>query len=1269
MKARNRACRNWFAVLPPVCLAALWLCASGADARGETIRHPYQDESLPFSVRAADLVSRMTQEEKAAQFASTLYNQSQGQAAPAIPRLQLRTYNYWSEALHGVAREGAATEFTTGLGIASTWDRALVRAVTDAIADEARVKTNDCYKLDASGRPTAAVTEQCKGLTYWSPTINLAREPRWGRAEEGYGEDPFLAGEIAGQFTLGLQGGDASKPDSVGLHLKAVATPKHYIANSSEVNRHTGTSNLSDRSLHEYYAAHFGRVMRKYGAKSYMTSYNAINVDDDYTGLHAPPVIRNGKEAQFRGVETTTDPAVTTPVPASNYANNTLMRRMYGFDGFVTSDCGATNNVYGTGPGFGGGHNWAPAEIGRQVTPAEGAAYALKAGTDVDCWASVYPKFLPEAQDLGLVTEQDMDVALTRAITVRMQLGEFDVANPYRTAEYTTAAASAKSINSAAHQALAHQMALEAPVLLKNDGALPLADTAGKTLVYGYYGSQAVHGDYSPTSTARPTISAAEGLARRLGADKVAAVPDADLTFYGNPAPAAPGAPRGFGAMFSPVGLYYHDAAGEQAGLLPLDKANEGNWAADGDGFVISRQDMNFWQEGLVLVNLRAGDRLGGWFSVKASKIPDGADQVVLHLQGTPLPRDASAQYARDCATPNDATGCKTIGVFTVSAGGKAVTKDVHVRYVQDESTGSSVQARYAPVAVKLSEFGLKAGDSAEFRYDFGVTGIRSGSASGLNISTCAAPDCSAANDASSDEGRIAQAANIVVYLGTNENDSAEEQDRPSVDFPHMQAEMAARIIELAHKHGKKAVVWVQAVGQMNLAPFKDAADAIVWSTYNGEFQGEAVAELLFGADVKLEDGRGMPANPSGKLVFTYYSDVAKQLTQSTDYALTTAEYKATTDPAGSVCGRTYWYYSVGAKKECAPPDYPFGHGLSYTDFAYENLRLSKKSATPKDTVTATVTVRNTGRRAGREIVQLYASAPKADGKNRPWKQLKGFAKTGVLQPGASEDVAIELPVEELWFWSDKQARVYDEGAWTIQVAPSSADKAGLAAKLSVSGAREARHGVDVVAAIPDGVALNLKTPDNVIHPQLSATRHDQSFWDLDAAGSALSVEYSSANPQVATVGKDGAVHAAGVGATLVTATVTAGGESKSTSFPVVVHDGVPTEGAVMTDANGVKYGATATKYNFLVNFGDPKPRLAQAKKGVQLAAGVYPAAPGASYKYLIAPMDLNEIGATVTEGGVLTAQKPGRVRVTVVATVGGVPVSRSALVHVLADR
>ncbi len=204
------------------------------EERNETISLaevlPYQDTSLSFEERAADLVARMTLDEKVAQT---------GRSAPAIPRLGVKEYNYWREGIHGVARQGVATSFPSSLAMSNTWDRQLIYEAGDITSTEARGKNN---RYD---------------LSYWNPTINMARDPRWGRNEESYGEDPYLTSEIAGKSVQGMQGTDEK-------YLKTIATLKHFAANNCEGERQTGTSVLDERTLREYYTRAFGDITKEY---------------------------------------------------------------------------------------------------------------------------------------------------------------------------------------------------------------------------------------------------------------------------------------------------------------------------------------------------------------------------------------------------------------------------------------------------------------------------------------------------------------------------------------------------------------------------------------------------------------------------------------------------------------------------------------------------------------------------------------------------------------------------------------------------------------------------------------------------------------------------------------------------------------------------------------------------------------------------------------------------------------------------------------------
>ncbi|MDE5785751.1 MAG: hypothetical protein K2H98_04385, partial [Duncaniella sp.] len=210
---------------------------------GET--YPYQDETLSPYERAADMVSRMTLAEKIDQV---------GHKTSAISRLGLKSYNYWNEAIHGVARSGLATSFPVSKAISSTWNLPLIYNVATAISDEARIYNND----------------QGKGLIYWCPTINMSRDPRWGRDEENYGEDPFLTGKIAVEYIKGMQGDDPK-------HYKTIATAKHFAANNFEGGRTNTSSDMDDRNLREYYLPAFEMAVKEGNVRSIMSAYNAVN--------------------------------------------------------------------------------------------------------------------------------------------------------------------------------------------------------------------------------------------------------------------------------------------------------------------------------------------------------------------------------------------------------------------------------------------------------------------------------------------------------------------------------------------------------------------------------------------------------------------------------------------------------------------------------------------------------------------------------------------------------------------------------------------------------------------------------------------------------------------------------------------------------------------------------------------------------------------------------------------------------------------------------
>ena len=388
----------------------------------------YLDTSYSFEERATDLVSRLTLEEKQSLLGNNM---------AAVPRLGVKGYNVWSEALHGVL-SGAnpavgiagPTSFPNSVATGSSWDPALTEWMASAIADEAR----------------AIYQTGTKGLTFWSPVVEPVRDPRWGRTGESYGEDPFLAAEMARGFVRGLMGTDPK-------YLKAVPTAKHYFANNSEFDRHVSSSNMDSRDMREFYLYPYKRLIEDEHLPSIMSSYNAVN---------------------------------HVPTSASTFYLDTLARRTYGMKGYVTGDCAAIEDIWN-------GHYYAET---RELATALG----LRAGVDSDC-GSIYQRFAISAYEQGILPMADIDRALVNMFTIRMRTGEFD---PEQMVPFTKYEPS--RVASAAHRALAAELAVRTAVLLKNEGhALPLDPKALKSIAL--IGPQADDVELGPYS-GRPEASA-----------------------------------------------------------------------------------------------------------------------------------------------------------------------------------------------------------------------------------------------------------------------------------------------------------------------------------------------------------------------------------------------------------------------------------------------------------------------------------------------------------------------------------------------------------------------------------------------------------------------------------------------------------------------------------------------------------------------------------------------------------------------------------------
>ena len=396
----------------------------------------------------------MTLEEKVLQMQST---------APAIPRLGVAAYNWWNEALHGVA-QGRATVFPQAIGLAATWDTDLMHRVADIISTEARAKYNDALTRPAPSGPDALATlpGRTAGLTYWSPNVNIFRDPRWGRGQETYGEDPYLTGRMGVAFVTGMQGDDPR-------YLKVVSTPKHYAVHSGpEPERHGFDARVSETDLVNTYLPAFRAAVIEGKADSIMCVYNAVN---------------------------------GTPGCASADLLQKRLRDEWGFQGYVVSDCGAVNDIYRN-------HKYTPTLGGAAVA-------AVKAGTDLTCGTEY--KTLVDEVKAGRITEAEIDRSLERLFVARVRLGMFD---PPEQVPFSKIGISEN--DSSAHRVVARDAERAAIVLLKNEGGvLPLRRSVRRIAVIGPSADDpvALLGNYNGISSRQ--VTPLEGIERQFPAAEV----------------------------------------------------------------------------------------------------------------------------------------------------------------------------------------------------------------------------------------------------------------------------------------------------------------------------------------------------------------------------------------------------------------------------------------------------------------------------------------------------------------------------------------------------------------------------------------------------------------------------------------------------------------------------------------------------------------------------------------------------------------------------
>lgn len=858
----------------------------------------YQDTARSFAERAADLVAHMTLEEKIAQMQND---------APAIPRLGVPKYEWWNEALHGVARAGAATVFPQAIGLAASFDPDMMLEVATVISDEGRAKHHEFASRDLRNR--------YQGLTFWSPNINIFRDPRWGRGQETYGEDPLLTAQMGVAFVKGLQG------DHPKYH-KTDATAKHFAVHSGpEHNRHVFDARPTERDLYETYLPAFQALVQEGKVASVMGAYNRVN----------------GESAS-----------------ASQRLLLDILRKDWGFEGYVVSDCDSIEDIY---------------KYHKIVdTPAEAAALGVKKGLELNC-GKTYAA-LTDAIKQKLITEADIDDALTRLFYTRFRLGMFDPDSqvPWAQIPY--------SVNqSAEHDALARKAAQKSLVLLKNSPAgkkskgnkkplLPLNKNVQTIAVIGPTADEVMSllGNYYGTPAQPVTIL--QGIRDAVSANtQVHYARGVDLV-EGREEPRA-----------APVI--------EPQYLRPADNSNE--QGLRGEYFrgvdlkgepVLTRIDPRVafrWDRGAPTDDLVARGELP-----RDKSLSD--DHYSVRWTGKLLP-PVTGEYEINVSA-NDG--------FRLFIDNKIILDSWELA---ERLAGASVTIPLTEgkaVDIKLEYF--EDIRDAEIRLAWRLPGAKSPYEEALDA---------------------AKKSDVIVYVGGLTGDVEGEEmrvnypgfmggDRTDLRLPKPQRELLQDLVAVG-----KPVVLVLTGGSSLAVDWADQnVPAILMAWYPGQRGGSAVADILFG-DV----------SPSGRLPVTFYRADAK-LPGFEDY---------------SMQGRTYRYYEE-------KPLYPFGHGLSYSEFAYADMTLDKKSLQAGDQLKVNLKVKNTGNLPATEVAQLYLR-PVKRGKLDAIKNLRGFRSVD-LQPGESKALQFTLVADKDFTYYDEKQKAYriKPGQYEIQVGASSSD-------------------------------------------------------------------------------------------------------------------------------------------------------------------------------------------------------------------------------------
>ena len=824
---------------------------------------PYKNPSLPVERRVDDLVSRMTLEEKISQMMN---------AAAPIERLGIPEYDWWNEALHGVARAGYATVFPQAIGLAATWNPDLVGRIADVISTEARAKHHEFARQGQRLR--------YQGLTFWSPNINIFRDPRWGRGQETFGEDPYLTSRLGVAFVKGLQGDDPR-------YLKVIATPKHYAVHSGpEPERHGFDAKTVERDLRETYLPAFRATVIEGQAESVMCAYNRTNAE---------------------------------PCCANKKLMIDILRKEWGFDGYVVSDCGAIADIWKD-------HRFAKSE-------AEASAIAVKAGTDLTCGREYIA--LIEAVKTGLILERDIELSLKRLMTARFKLGMFDPPEMVRYARIPFS-----ENDTPAHRELALKAARESIVLLKNENnTLPLKKDIKTIAVIGPNADapEVLLGNYSgrpsksvtPLAGIRNAVSGDTRVLYALGAtlsgEAVVPVPASFLTVNGK------------GSQGGLKGEYFNNQELQgQPSTIRIDPQINFDWGRYNPAPQVRETSFSVRWTGK-LTPLESGTyQLGA----------TADDGVRLYLDGKLL-IDAWAANPTKTVTKEvtlEANRAYEVRMEYYQYNREAIAKLVwsYAHIVEKYIDEAVKTAREADVAILV--LGLSAGLEGE-EMTVSTEGFRGG-------------------------------------------------DRTDIALPKGQE----ALLKAVRTTGKPVVLLLLNGSALAVNWASENVPAIVEAWYPGEEGGTAIADVLFG-----------DYNPGGRLPVTFYKSV-DQLPPFEDY---------------SMQGRTYRYFK-------GDPLYPFGFGLSYTNFKYANIKLSATKINAGESVVVEVTVQNSGSRAGDEVVQVYvtdlsASVP------IPIRSLAGVKRI-LLRPRERQSLKFTVASAQMSVIDAQGRRVVEPGEFLISI-------------------------------------------------------------------------------------------------------------------------------------------------------------------------------------------------------------------------------------------